>query len=154
MQGNKKIIDLLNENLANELTAIHQYIVHAGMCGNWGYTDLEEYIINRAKGEMKHSHMLIDRILFLESLPVTNVLNPINIGLDVPEMFENDHEAEMTAITGYNEAIEMCSELKDNDTRTLLESILNDETSHIDEIEQNMAQIKQIGIQGYLAEQV
>ena len=77
IQGNKKIIDLLNQNLANELTAIHQYIVHAGIVANWGYNDLSDYIMDRAKGEMKHTDMLIDRILFLEGFPEVTKLNPI-----------------------------------------------------------------------------
>ena len=154
MKGNPKIIDTLNKLLANELAAINQYMVHSGMCGNWGYTVLDDTIQNRAKDEMKHAHRLIDRILFLGGTPIVNNLDPITIGAFVPDMHNNDHSAEITAIQGYNDAIALCSDYGDNDTRTLLEDNLNDETRHIDWIESQITQIEQIGVPDYLAQQI
>ena len=153
MKGNQKIIDQLNARLANEFAAIHQYILHAAMCSNWGY-DLDETIMKRAQDEMRHSDMLLDRILFLEGTPIVDKLDPINIGAFIPAMMDNDHTAEMGAIAGYNETIRLAAELGDNNTRTILESILHDEESHINWIEEQIVEILQIGLQNYLAEKI
>ncbi|MGB9823743.1 MAG: bacterioferritin [Candidatus Hydrothermia bacterium] len=153
MKGNEKIIEVLNELLADEITAINQYIVHAETCESWGYEKLNEMIEARAKQEMKHMEMLIKRILFLEGTPMVSKIKKLQIGSEVPEMFKNDWQAEYDAIKAYNDAIKLCAELGDNGTKTLLESILKDEENHIDEIEEQLDKIKQMGIENYLARQ-
>ena len=154
MKGNEKIIEHLNARLADELAAINQYIVHAEMCENWNYKQLEEMIQKRAIAEMKHAEKLIARILFLEGKPIVSKLNQIIIGAQVPNMHEYDHGAEETAIRGYNESIHLAAEVGDNNTKVLLESILKDEEDHIDWIEAQLDQIKQMGVENYLAEQI
>lgn len=153
MQGQAKVIERLNDRLADELTAVNQYMVHAEMCDNWGYDHLHEAIQKRAIEEMKHAERLIGRILFLDGKPTVSKLNKINIGPDVEKMHKNDHQAEDTAIKDYNADIRLCVELGDNGTREMIESILTDEEKHIDWIEAQLDQIKQMGIQNYLVEQ-
>jgi len=154
MKGNDKIIEHLNARLAEELTAINQYMVHAEMCDNWNYKQLEDVIEKRAISEMKHAEKLIARILFLEGTPIVSNLNQIFIGAEVPNMHENDHGAEIGAIRGYNESIRLAADLGDNNTKVLLESILKEEEDHIDWIEAQLDEIKQIGVQNYLAQQI
>ena len=154
MKGNDKIIAKLNFLLADELTAISQYMVQAEMCANWGYKELADVIEKRAIDEMKHAEKHIGRILFLEGLPVVSELNKIHIGEDVEAHHKNDWEAESGAIQAYNEAIKLAVEGGDNGTREMLESILKDEEYHIDWIEAQLDQIKQMSIQIYLAEQL
>jgi bacterioferritin len=154
MKGNKKVIEHLNARLSEELTAINQYMVHAQMCENWKYTRLHNMIEKRAIDEMKHAEKLIDRILFLEGIPIVSKLNKLFIGAQVPAMHENDRGAEETAIAGYNQSIRLAVEVGDNGTSELLKSILKDEEDHIDLLEAQLDQIKQIGIQNYLIEQI
>jgi bacterioferritin len=154
MKGNDKIIERLNALLADELTAISQYIVHSEMCANWGYKHLHEAIEKRAIDEMKHAEKLIARILFLEGRPIVSSLNKMNIGAQVEEQHANDWAAEDGAVKAYNAGIRLATEIGDNGTRELLESILVDEEGHIDWIEAQLDQIKQMGIQNYLVEQI
>lgn len=154
MKGKTKIIDTLNLLLADELTAINQYMVQSEMCANWGYDRLHEAAEKRAIDEMKHAEKLIARLLFLEGRPLVGTLNKIHIGDTVEAHHQNDHESEMGAIKGYNEAIKICVELGDNGTREMLESILKDEEDHLDWLEAQMDQIAQLGIPAYLAEQL
>jgi bacterioferritin len=154
MKGNDKIIEHLNARLADELTAINQYIVHAKMCENWNYKQLEEMIQKRAITEMRYAEKLISRILFLEGKPIVSKLNQIIIGAEVPNIHECDRGAEETAIQGYNESIHLAAEVRDNNTKVLLESILKEEEDHIDWIETQLDQIKQMDVENYLAEQI
>jgi bacterioferritin len=154
MKGNEQVIERLNARLADELTAVNQYIVHAEMCENWGYERLHEAIQQRAIEEMKHAEKLIARILFLEGRPIVSNLNPMHIGADVEAQHKNDWEAERDAIRLYNEDIKLAVEVGDNGTRELFESILVDEEEHIDWIEAQLDQIAQMGIQNYLVEQI
>jgi bacterioferritin len=153
MQGNPKIVDALNELLADELTAINQYMVHSEMCDNWGYERLHGAIEKTAIDEMKHAEKLIARILFLDGRPVVSRLNVINIGAEVKPMLENDLNAERGAIEAYNAAIRLCHELADGGTRELLEDILEDEERHLDWREAQLDQIAQMGIENYLSVQ-
>jgi bacterioferritin len=153
MKGNKKLIDALNDRLAEELAAINQYFIHAEMCEDWGYTTLHEAIKQRSIQEMKHAEKLIERILFLEGRPIVSKLGPITIGKKVEEMHQKDWNAEEDAIKKYNETIRLAVEVGDNGTKKLLEEILQDEELHIDWLEEQQDQIEQIGIQFYLAEQ-
>lgn len=154
MKGNERIIEHLNLRLAEELTAINQYMVHAEMCDNWGYERLHKLIEKRAMVEMKHAERLIARILFLEGRPIVSTLNKMHIGEEVPKMHANDWSAEEAAIKGYNDSIKLAVEVGDNGTRELLTTILKDEELHIDEIEAQLDQIKQTGVQNYLVEQI
>ncbi len=153
MKGNAKIIKQLNVRLADELTAVNQYMVHAEMNDNWGYERLHKAIQKRAIDEMKHAEKLISRILFLEGQPIVSTLNKIHIGQDVTSQLKNDWQAEEGAVRDYNADIRLAVELGDNGTRELLESILKDEETHIDWIEAQIGQIEQMGIQNYLVEQ-
>ena len=154
MKGNEQIIKQLNMRLAEELTAINQYIVHAEMCENWRYNRLNEIIFKRSIQEMKHAERLIARILFLEGIPVVSELHKLHIGNDVAKIHTNDHAAESAAIRGYNESIRAAVEVGDNGSRELFESILKEEEEHIDLIEAQIDQISQMGIQNYLVEQI
>jgi len=153
MKGNEKLNQTLNSLLADELTAINQYTVHAEMCEQWGYGRLHKKVWARTLTEMKHAEKLIERILFLEGTPIVSKLNPIQIGPDVPKQFANDLNAEMGAIRAYNDAIKLAGDVGDFATRELLESILKDEDGHLDEIEMQQDQIEQMGVQLYLARQ-
>jgi bacterioferritin len=127
-------------------------MVHSEMCSNWGYERLHKAIEKRAIDEMKHAEKLIARILFLEGLPVVSTLNKITIGARVENQLANDWAAESPAIAAYNDGIKLAVEVGDNGTRELLEARLVDEESHIDWIEAQLDQIKQMGIQNYLSE--
>ena len=154
MKGNDKIIETLNVQLADELTAVNQYMVHSEMCSNWGYERLHKAIEGRAIEEMRHAEKLIGRIIFLEGMPIVSNLNKITIGPDVQTQLKNDWNAEAGAVKTYNDAIRMAVSVGDNGTRELLDSILKDEEDHIDWLEAQLDQIAQMGIQNYLVEQV
>ncbi|MBI4979337.1 MAG: bacterioferritin [Spirochaetes bacterium] len=154
MKGNDKLIAALNGLLADELTAINQYMVHSEMCDNWGYEKLHKHFEKRAIDEMKHAEMLIGRILFLEGLPTVSVLGKITIGSDVAKQLANDHSAEEGAIKAYNDAIVIAGEVRDAATRDFLQKILNDEDAHMDGIEELQDQIGQMTIQTFLTTQV
>ncbi len=154
MKGDPKVIEVLNSLLADELTAINQYMVHAEMCENWGYDKLGAVIEKRAIDEMKHAEKLIGRILFLEGIPIVSELRKMHIGADVPKMFASDNVLESDAIKAYNAAIVTCGDARDYATREILESILNEEDQHIDAIEETQDEIEQIGIQIFLSTQV
>ena len=154
MKGDAKLIKTLNALLADELTAINQYIVHSEMCENWGYERLHEQVKQRSITEMKHANKLIERILFLEGRPAVSKLNPIHIGADVPKQFANDLAAEMGAVKNYNAGVKLAVAVGDNATRGILRGILDDEDGHVDEIEEQQDQIKQMGLQMYLSQQI
>jgi bacterioferritin len=154
MKGDPKIIDLLNEVLTGELTAVNQYFLHARMCGNWGYKRLEEAIKKESIGEMKHADELIERILFLEGLPNVQRLGKVNIGQRVPEILKNDLALEMTAVPMLNRGIQACRDAGDNTTEDLLTKILVSEEGHVDWIETQLELIDQVGEAHYLAQQI
>ncbi len=154
MKGNSRLIDTLNNLLADELTAISQYMVHAGMCENWGYGKLHDHFEKRAIDEMKHAERLIGRVLFLEGIPVVSRLLDMHIGAEVPKQLDNDHAAEEGAIKGYNAAIVVAGEVADFATREILEDILKDEDRHIDDIEALQDQVRQMTLPVFLSIQV
>jgi len=153
MKGNPDVLKTLNALLADELTAINQYMVHSEMCDNWGFEALHKAIEKRAVDEMRHAESLIARILFLEGSPTVSKLNTISIGKAVKEMIANDHAAEAAAIKAYNEAIHLAAGAGDNGTRELLEKTLKDEEAHIDWLEAQRDQIELMGLENYLANQ-
>lgn len=154
MKGNEKVIAALNDFLADELTAINQYMVHSEMCANWGYDKLHEAVEKRAIVEMKHAEKLIGRILFLEGQPRVSQLKKIDIGATVESQLKHDLEAEADAIQAYNDGIRLCLEVGDNGSRELIEDNLEDEEEHLDWLEAQLDQINQMGLQNYLLAQV
>jgi bacterioferritin len=154
MKGNEKVLTVLNELLADELTAVNQYMVHSEMAADWGFQRLHESVEKRAIDEMKHAESLIGRILFLEGIPIVSDLKSIHIGAQVEKQLDNDWKAEVDAIKAYNAAIKVTCSQDDHGTEQLLKSILKDEEDHIDWIESQKELVAQVGIQNYLAEQV
>ena len=153
MKGNARLLRTLNVLLAEELTAINQYMVHAEMCENWGYAKLYQAIRGQAMTEMKHAEKLIERILFLEGTPAVSKLNPMRIGKTIEKIVASDLDVELDAVRVYNEAIRLAVEVKDNGTRDLLSTILKDEEDHVDWLETQRDQLKQLGLELYLASQ-
>ena len=153
MKGNAKLIETLNSLLADELTAINQYMVHSEMCANWGYEKLHKHFEKRAIVEMKHAEKLIGRILFLEGIPTVSNLKAMHIGSDIPQQLANDHAAEEGAIAAYNAAIKLAGDVNDFATRGFLEGILKDEDGHIDEIEELQDQISHMTLGIFLTTQ-
>lgn len=153
MKGNDKLLALLNQLLADELTAINQYMVHSEMCDNWGYGKLHKVIEMQARDEMHHAEWLIRRIIFLEGIPVVSKLNPMKIGQTVLEMVSNDQDAELAAVRAYNAAIGLAHEVADQATVELLTKILKMEEGHVDWAEMQRAQIEQMGLENYLTNQ-
>ena len=153
MKGNKELITVLNSLLADELTAINQYMVHSEMCENWGYAKLHMAIRKQAMDEMHHAEWLIERILFFEGAPTVSKLNAIRIGKTVSEMISNDNGDELDAIHAYNNAIKLAREVDDQGTVDLLTKILKMEEGHVDWAEIQRAQIEQMGLENYLVNQ-
>jgi bacterioferritin len=154
MKGDPKIIDLLNEILTGELTAINQYFLHARMCKNWGYDRLNERIYKESIDEMKHADKLIERILFLEGLPNVQRLGKINIGQSVLEMLKNDLAVENEAVPRLNSAIQAARDAGDNGTEAMLKDILVSEEEHVDWLETQLELVTQVGEAHYLAQQI
>lgn len=154
MKGNEKILTVLNSLLADELTAINQYMVHSEMCENWGYSKLHMAIRKQAMDEMHHAEWLIERIIFFDGSPTVSKLNTIQIGKTVSEMISNDDKDELDAVRAYNDAIKLAREVDDQGTVDLLTKILKMEEGHVDWAEIQRAQIEQMGIENYLNNQV
>ncbi len=154
MQGNPEIIELLNEVLTAELTAVNQYFIHAKMCGNWGYAKLESHVRDESIDEMRHAEALIERILFFDGIPNLQRLLPLRVGETVAEQFRNDLDVEYVAVERLNRGIAAAVAAGDNGTRHLLEEILVSEESHIDWLETQLEAMRQVGEAAYLAEQL
>ena len=153
MKGNEKLLPALNALLADELTAISQYMVHSEMCHHWGYQSLHQAIEKQAIDEMHHAEWLIGRIIFLEGTPQVSRLNPIMIGTTVPEIVNKDQDAEVDAVKAYNAGIRLAHEVDDQSTVELLTKILKMEEGHVDWAEKQRAQIEQMGLESYLSDQ-
>jgi bacterioferritin len=154
MKGNPTVIDLLNEILTGELTAINQYFLYARICKNWGYKYLAETIYKESIDEMKHADWLVERILFLEGLPNLQKLDKLNIGQSVVEILKADLSVENTAVPRLNKAIQKCRDLGDNGTEALLTKILVSEEEHVDWLESQLELVKQMGEPQYLSQQI
>jgi bacterioferritin len=153
MKGNAQVIDILNQRLAEELTAISQYMVHSEMCANWGFGKLHEAIEKQAIDEMKHAEILIGRILFLDGVPTVSKLHKMVIGKTVEEIVTADENAEVDAVKAYNESIAAAAKAGDNASAEMLKKILLDEERHVDWGETQRELIRQVGLQNYLATQ-
>ncbi len=154
MQGNAEILELLNEVLTGELTAINQYFVHAKMQENWGYAHLAEHTHEESIEEMKHADKLIERILFLDGTPNLQRLSPLRVGETVPEQLRLDLQLESEALPRLNAGIAAAVAAGDNGTRELLEDILVNEEEHVDWLETQLELIQQVGEAHYLAQQI
>ncbi|MFZ0135513.1 MAG: bacterioferritin [Candidatus Sulfotelmatobacter sp.] len=150
MKGSPKVIKELNDALREELTAINQYFLHAEMCENWGYKSLADYIKKQSIDEMKHAEVLIERILFLDGTPSMQPLQ-LTVGGTVRQMIESDLALELGAVKQYNAAVQIATQEKDNGSRDLLVKLLKDEEDHVDWLEAQVHQIKEVGYERYLS---
>lgn len=154
MQGHPDVIEILNRALTIELTAINQYFCQSRMCKNWGYEKLAAKHYEESLGEMKHAQKLIDRIIFLEGVPEIARYDVIRVGTNVKEQFENDLKLELNGVQHYNQVIEVCTRLKDNGSREIVEPILTESEEHVDWLETQLGLIASIGLENYLTEQM
>jgi bacterioferritin len=154
MQGNPKVIAALNEALKEELTAINQYFLHAEMCENWHYGKLGAFIRKQSIDEMKHAEQIIERILFLDGTPNMTELIQLKVGQNVKEQLESDLQLELAAVVQYNRAVATARDVGDNASRELFERLLKDEEEHVDWLEAQLHQIKEIGYERYLSQQI
>ena len=154
MQGDPKVIQILNLVLRNELTAINQYFLHSRMCKNWGYDHLASHIYKESIDEMKHADKLIERVLFLDGLPNLQRLGKLAIGTTPIEVLKNDLALEMTAIPMLNTYIQTCRDLGDNGSEELLRNMLVSEEEHVDWLESQLELVRQLGETHYLAQQI
>ncbi len=154
MRGNPKVIAELNAALKEELTAISQYFLHAEMCENWKYEKLAGYIKKQSIDEMKHAEALIERILFLDGTPNLTELGPLRVGQNVKEQLESDLKLELDAVVMYNNSVKLARDEGDNASRELFEKLLADEEQHVDWLEAQVYQIKEIGYERYLSQQI
>jgi len=154
VQGDPAIIEILNEILTAELTAVNQYWVHHRMLDNWGLARLAEHARHESIDEMKDADRIIERILFLDGVPNMQRLNPVRVGETVPEQLASDLSMEQAAVERYNRGIALAVERGDNGTRHLFEEHLASEEEHLDWIEAQLHLIETIGLERYLAQQI
>ena len=154
MKGNEEVLNLLNQLLTNELTAVNQYYVHAKMCQNWGYERLYAKVRAESIDEMKHADQVITRILFLDGVPNLQRYHKLHIGETVKEQLEVDLQLEYSAIAFLNQGIEACRKAGDNATEDMMTKILVSEEEHTDWLEAQLELIRQVGEQNYLAQQL
>jgi bacterioferritin len=154
VRGNSRVVELLNEVLTGELTAINQYFVHAKMCENWGYERLGKHHWDESIGEMKDADHLIERILYLEGVPNLQRLGTVTVGETVREQLELDLQSERDAIDRLNRGIAVCVEAHDNGSRELLEEILEGEEEHADWLETQLRLLGELGEAHYLSQQM
>ncbi len=154
MKGNDEVIQVLNDVLCAELTAINQYMIHHAMCDNWGYAKLAAKAREGAIEEMRHAEAVIERILYLEGTPNMQKYMKVNVGPTVPEQHQLDLQLENDAVSRLNAGLALCREKGDNGTRALLEGVLKDEEAHVDFLESQLQQIEDVGVENYLAQQI
>jgi bacterioferritin len=154
MEGSPAVVEMLNDVLTAELTAVNQYFIHSRMCDNWGYDRLAEKLRHESIDEMKDADSIIERILYFDGIPNMQRLGPVGVGESVPEQLQLDLELERAAVERYNRGIELCVAEGDNGTRELLEGQLRGEEEHLDWIETQLELIRQVGVENYLAQQI
>lgn len=154
MQGNKKVIQVLNQLLTGELSAADQYFVHSRMYQDWGFEKLYQRIDHEAEEELEHADQLIQRILFLQGTPDVASRDPLRIGSDVPSMLANDLKLELEVVEQLKEAISLAEQKHDYQTREMLEKLLKDtEEDHAYWLEKQIGLIDKIGLKNYLQSQ-
>ena len=152
MRGNAQVIAQLNHALKEELTAINQYFLHAEMCHNWGYHGLGDFIRKQSIDEMKHAEELIERILFLDATPAMEYME-LKVGTNVKNQLEADLQLETNAVAMYNKAVQISRDAGDDQSRELFSILLKDEELHVDWLEAQLHQIKEMGYERYLSNQ-
>ncbi len=154
MKGSPKVIAQLNEALKEELMAINQYFLHAEMCENWHYHKLADHIRKESIDEMKHAEALIERILFLDGSPSMTETMRITVGSNVKDQLAGDLKLELEGVAMYNRAVQLARDESDNVSRELFERILKEEEGHVDWLEAQLHQIKELGYERYLSQQI
>ena len=154
MQGNADVIELLNEVLTAELTAINQYFIHSKMCEDWGFQRLAKHNYDESVDEMKDAEKVIERILYLDGVPNLQRLGSVRVGETVAEQHRLDLDLERAAIERYNRGIELARGVGDNGTAELLEDLLTGEEHHADWLEAQLTLVERVGIENYLATQI
>jgi bacterioferritin len=154
MRGDPEVLEVLNDVLTAELTAINQYFIHAKMCENWGYDRLAAKIREESIDEMKDAETIIERILYLEGVPNLQRLGNVTVGETVAEQFALDLEVEKAAVERDNRGITLCVAKADNGTREILEKRLRGEEAHADWLESQLELVSQVGLENYLAQQI
>ncbi len=154
MQGSPKVIAALNEALKEELTAINQYFLHGEMCENWHYSKLADRIKKESIDEMRHAEALIERILFLDGIPIMTEAMQLTIGSNVQAQLESDLKLEINAVAMYNRFVQLARDEGDNASRELFERLLRDEETHVDWLEAQVHQIRELGYERYLSQQI
>ena len=152
MRGNAEVIAQLNLALREELTAINQYFLHAEMCHNWGYHKLGDYIKKQSIDEMKHAEELIERLLFLDATPSMEPME-LSVGQNVKQQIEADLKLEENAVQMYNNAVRVSRDNGDDQSRELFSKLLKDEEEHVDWLEAQLHQIREMGYERYLSNQ-
>ena len=154
MKGDADVIQVLNDVLCAELTGINQYFIHAMMCANWRYLRLAEHSRKESIEEMKHAQEVIERILYLDGVPNMQKYMKVNVGQNVPEQHELDLALEKDAVDRLNKGLELCRTKGDNGSRLLLEKLLKEEEEHVDWLEAQLQQIRELGLENYLSQQI
>jgi bacterioferritin len=154
MQGSPKVLAALNEALKEELTAINQYFLHGEMCENWHYSKLADHIRKESIDEMRHAEALIERILFLDGIPIMTEAMQLTIGSNVQAQLESDLKLEINAVAMYNRFVQLARDEADNASRELFERLLRDEEAHVDWLEAQVHQIRELGYERYLSQQI
>jgi bacterioferritin len=154
MKGDPGVISLLNQLLSNELTAVHQYMLHARICENWGYQRLFKKIHEESREELEHADRLIERILYLEGAPDVQRVGNVAPGKSVDDQLRLDLALETGVVGALNKGIEQCRRAGDNGSADLLEELLEDTEEHANWLESQLTLVEQVGLQQYLAEQV
>jgi bacterioferritin len=154
MKGDSAVLGVLNELLHGELTAVHQYMLHARMCEDWGYDRLFAKIHEESREELEHADHVIERILYLDGAPDVQKLGSVTPGKNVPEQLRADYELEKSVIAALNRGIKVARSAADNGTAELLEHMLEDTEEHANWLETQLTAIDQIGVERYLAEQL
>ena len=154
MKGNEQVIEALNAGLTIELTAINQYFISAKMCANWGLKALAKHFYDESIEEMKHAEEVIDRILYLDGVPEIARYDEIKVGATAKEQIEHSLSLETKGVATYNEAIQLCLEVKDAGSRDLMERMVVESEESIDWAEAQLDLIKMTGLENYLAQQM
>lgn len=154
MKAKEGVVEYLNQVLKAELTAVHQYLLHAAMCANWGYERLQHEFRELADEEVEHSSQLIDHILYLEGTPNVQQLDEVSRGATVQALFEADLRFEVQDVETLRKAIAHCAKVMDFTTRHKLEDMVKDSEEHVDWFETQLRTINQVGLERYLSEQI
>ena len=154
MKAKEGVLEFLNQVLKAELTAVHQYLLHAAMCNNWGYGRLHEHYSHLANEEVGHSSGLIDHVLYLDGTPDVEHLDDVAQGRDVAALFAGDLEFEREDVALLRKAIAHCAKVGDFTTRHMLEHMIQDSEEHVDWFETQLRTIDQVGVDRYLSEQI